>query len=703
MATLDWHVLVVDDDQALLEEVEGWLKSNDIRVSTAPDGAAALALLKQGLDPDVILSDIKMPTVDGFEFFDAVRENAAWNSTRFVFLVEHDDEAFLRHAEEMGIDSPLLKPFGKKELLYAVLDGVKLPKAERISARAGQAAARSENGDAGKLNMVPNNSSEPRRSMRYTTPPPTASAATEIKGYVGVLGRYKWVLLLCMVVAVSAAWFVTERMEPTYASTSTMRIVSAPSGIEQDIWSVDALATRLLNTYAQIVDSGPVLREMANRLDRTTAPEIEVEIVPNSELLRITAFDSDPEVAAAAVNHLADIMRERSLELYTGDTRSARDILEEQLQVAETEYRDALDAYETGVEEGLPEDRLDVMRTQVGLREQAYITLLQRYENIRIDEQLRANAITVVEPGYVPDAPVIPNRMLNLGLGLAGGLAAGLLLAFVLNSFDTTVRNVNEVEKMSGLPVLTKLPQVTGRLPWRRKAAPLQVAAYPISADAYRQLSVRLRIQNVLSEHGSILVTSPEKGSGKTTVVANLGLTLARAGYSTILVDGDLRSPGLHSIFKVSNKTGLAEVLKGQPLDSALQPTNFSNLRVLPAGISNHQDLSEIATPERISGVLADLLKDCEYLIVDAPSVLAVADAAVLAALSDAVVVVVSQRLTTREAFHLTLQYLEDIQANLIGVVVNRIPMSLLSKYYSHDRRAALTDGSRPVSSKVSS
>ena len=113
-------------------------------------------------------------------------------------------------------------------------------------------------------------------------------------------------------------------------------------------------------------------------------------------------MDHDPEVAAAAVNHLADIMRERSLELYTGDTRSARDILEEQLQLAETEYRDALDAYETAVEEGLPEDRLDVMRTQVELREQAYTTLLQRYENIRIDEQFRA-ARSLVEPGYVSD------------------------------------------------------------------------------------------------------------------------------------------------------------------------------------------------------------------------------------------------------------------------------------------------------------
>ena len=87
---------------------------------------------------------------------------------------------------------------------------------------------------------------------------------------------------------------------------------------------------------------------------------------------------------------------------------------------------------------------------------------------------------------------------------------------------------------------------------------------------------------------------------------------------------------------------------------------------------------------------MAELLKDCEYLVVDAPSVLAVADAAVLAALSDAVVVVVSQRHSTREAFYLTLQYLEDIQANLVGVVMNRLPMSLLSKYYSHERRAAL-------------
>ena len=705
MSSVEWHVLAVDDDRTLRDEIEDWLKSNDIRVTTASDGASALKLLNEGLDPDVILSDIKMPKKDGFEFFDAVRANEAWNWIRFVFLVEQDDQAFLKHADDMGIDSYLLKPFDKKQLLHTVLDGVKHPKGERVSARAGlvQVVEKVDTGEDGKLNQIPTPSSGAHRRSRYASPAPSSSVASEITSYAHVLGRYKWVLLIAIVAAVGISLLITSQMTPTYSSTATVRVVSSPAGVEQDIWSVSTMATRLINTYSAIVTSGPVLDELADQLNVDTAPDISVEIVPDSELLRITASGSDPELVAAAANHLGDILKERSLELYSGDSSiSAREILSDQVSQAETDYNDAVAAYEVGISDELPEERLAILERQMILREDQYNSLLQKYEDIRIDEQLRANAISVIEPGYVPDTPDSPVLLLNVLLGLAGGLAVGLLLAFILDNFDSTLRSSTEVETLSGLPALTKLPSSEGRWPRRRSISALQANTYSIAADAYRQLGVRVRIQSVLAERGSILVTSPEKGSGKTTVVANLGVSLARAGYATIIVDGDFRSAGVHSVFNLPNKTGLSEVLQGsQPLEAALQNTSFKKLRVLTAG-NSAMDLSDVATPEQISSVMADLLKDCEYLIVDSPSVLAVADTAVLAALADAVVLVAAQRHTTREALRLALQYLDDIQANIIGVVINRVPMSLLGKYYARERREAVAENSRAVS-KLSS
>ncbi|HML20740.1 MAG TPA: polysaccharide biosynthesis tyrosine autokinase [Aggregatilinea sp.] len=703
MSSVEWHVLAVDDNRVMRDEIEDWLKSNEIRVTTAPDGAAALKLLEEGLDPDVILSDIKMPKKDGFEFFDAVRANESWNWIRFVFLVEQDDQAFLKHADDMGIDSYLLKPFGKKELLHTVLDGVKNPRGERISARAGHVIEKVEIGEDGKLNHIPAPSSSARRPSRYANDATSNTVASEIIGYVHVLGRYKWVILIAIVAAVGISLLVTNQMTPTYSSTATIRVVSSPAGVEQDIWTVSTMATRLINTYAAIVTSGPVLDELAGQLNLDEAPDINVEIVPDSELMRITASSADPEVAAAAVNHLADILKERSLELYSGDSSvSAREILSDQVDQAEADYNTAVAAYEAGIADELPEERLAILERQMLLRQDQYNSVLQTYENLRIDEQLRSNGISVVEPGYVPDTADSPNKVLNLLLGLAGGLAAGLLLAFILDNFDSTLRGSSEAETLSGLPVLTKLPSSEGRWPRRRELSPLQANTYSIAADAYRQLGVRVRIQNVLAERGSILVTSPEKGSGKTTVTANLGVSLARAGYATIIVDGDFRSAGVHSIFNLPNKLGLSEVLQGsQPVEAALQNTSFKNLRVLTAG-NSAMDLSDVATPERISSVMADLLKDCEYLIVDSPSVLAVADTAVLAALADAVILVASQRHTSREGLRLALQYLDDIQANVIGMVVNRVPMSLLGKYYARERRAVVAENSRAVS-KLSS
>ena len=274
---------------------------------------------------------------------------------------------------------------------------------------------------------------------------------------------------------------------------------------------------------------------------------------------------------------------------------------------------------------------------------------------------------------------------LNAALGLVAGLAMGVILAFLFEGMDDTLRGIEDLQAMSTLPILSQIPERKRTLastfdPTSSRDGRL------LPVPAFQQLCARLLLSEATLESTSFLITSPEPGAGKSTVAANLAISLAEAGQRVVLIDMDFRRPRLHSIFKLPNGHGLSDYMCDKiQLEAALQDVPYPNLRIATAG-SSRNAISQWLAPVKIRELFERLEKECDYVVIDAPALLSVADPAVIATQADAVILVVARRKTGRQHLRFALQQLADLKAKVAGIVVNRIPNSQLYSYYSSKR-----------------
>ena len=514
----------------------------------------------------------------------------------------------------------------------------------------------------------------------------------ELKTYLQVLWRYKWMIACCVLIASLVALGVSFLLTPIYSATATMRVASAPGG--RSDYTYLASFTRLTNTYVEIAASDISLDEVAERLGLEKQPKVEVEIVPETELIEITTSDPDPARARDIANTLASIMVEQSLQLYGGDVPTASEILEGQLQQAKIDLDTAVSEYDSALRgtkasatpqasgTSIPNPDLEMLADLVSVRQQIYGDLLQKYEIARTSEQSSANAITVAEPAYLPQKPSSPKLLLNLALGLMAGLAMGVILAFIFEGMDHTLRGIEDVQAITTLPILSRIPEL-GRSLRSKTDLNFYRGGYVPLTPAFNQLSARLILFYSTPKSTTFLITSPEPGAGKSTVVANLALSLAEGGTSVVLVDMDFHRPQQHSILDLPNSNGLSDYMRGEiKLDAILQTTKLPNLRVIVAG-SNSSVQSGWMTPANIDSLFETLGKKFDYVLIDAPALLSVAEPLVLASRADAVILVAARRKTERQDFRFALRQLAELNANVVGIVLNRVSNTQLYSYYS--------------------
>jgi non-specific protein-tyrosine kinase len=501
----------------------------------------------------------------------------------------------------------------------------------------------------------------------------------ELRAYLAIIWRRKWVIVVMVAVMVTVAVIGTLMATPTYEASTTLRILAATSGSAEWASYASKYAERLMGTYAEIAVSGPVLEELVERLGLDGPPQIEVEIVYNTELMRITAEDPNPTLAALASNTLGEILIYRTEELYSGSGRSAQEILSTQLDRIEHELDQSRREYEDLVAQ-FPEDdeRITAASRSIGVKEETYIMLLEQYEEARLREAMLANTLSIVEPAVTPKAPSKPRKGLNIALGFVAGLAGGIGLSFLFENLDTTLYATEQIEEVTELPVI-------GRIPTARRQQ--QVALFN-SNSPQREAFRRLRTNILTLDHDeplrALLVTSAEPKEGKSTVAANLALAIAQSGRNVIVVDGDLRVPTLHRIFGLSNEIGLSSVLKREAtLDEALQSSKTPGVQVLTSGPLPPNPAELVDSPE-MSALIEQLAQQFDVVLLDTPALLAVTDALVLAPAADGVVLVVGCAQARREAVRAACRHLADVKARSIGVVVNRAEKG--SSYYYHRR-----------------
>lgn len=499
----------------------------------------------------------------------------------------------------------------------------------------------------------------------------------ELGAYLTILWRRKWVIVVTVAVTVTVVVIGTLMATPKYVASATLRVLTTASGsvdwVDYNIFYAD----RLMNTYAEIATSGPVLEELVQRLGLDKPPQIEVEVLANTELMQITIEDRNPILAREVANALAEILIAQSTELYTGGGKTAQEILSEQLTQIEDELNQARRDYESLVAQ-LPEDseRIAAASRSIELKQETYAMLLEQYERARVTEAIRTSTLSVVEPAVVPQAPSKPRKKLNIALGFMIGLAGGVGLAFLFENLDTTLYTTEQIEEVTELSTLGKIPTAK-----RQRQIVFFNGSSP-QGEAFLRLRTHIFTLDHDAPPQTLLVTSAEPREGKSTIVANLAFVIAQSSRKVIVVDGDLRRPTMHKIFDLSNEMGLSSILGQEAtLDEAVQDSKIPGVQVLTSGPLPSNPAELLGSPQ-MTALIEQLVQQFDVVLLDTPSLLAVSDAAVLAPIVDGVVLVVGRARARREAVRAAHQQLADVKARSVGVVVNRAEQDASYHYY---------------------
>jgi tyrosine-protein kinase len=286
---------------------------------------------------------------------------------------------------------------------------------------------------------------------------------------------------------------------------------------------------------------------------------------------------------------------------------------------------------------------------------------------------------TTIDPGEItldaqlPTSPTSPNLPMNVALALLFGVVIGVVAAYVRERVDDHLRGRNDLEEVLAVPVMTMIPSVPG---WRdRGSTQLVTMTTPRSpaAEAYRTLRTSMLVAAAERGIKTIMVVSSVAGEGKSTTAANLGVVLAQAGKRVVLISADLRRPRIHEFFGLGVERGLSEVLMGErrPWES-LKSGGTDNLWVMSSGHIPGQPTELLQSPA-MQELITDQREVVDFIVIDCPPILAVADALVLAPLVDGVIFVADAMSTPRGAVIQARAQLDQVGARMLGAVLNNV------------------------------
>lgn len=350
---------------------------------------------------------------------------------------------------------------------------------------------------------------------------------------------------------------------------------------------------------------------------------------------------------------------------------------------AAEQERTLVGALEGGKAEALSLNRkgieFSVLQRDAESNRQVYEALLQRTKETGISGELKASNIRVVDPAEVPGAPFLPRHQQDLTTAAFSGLVLALGLVFLFEYLDNRIKSPQELRAQLNVPFLGMVPAIEVKA----SGATLHDGVPPNFAEAIR--GVRTNVLFSSAEEGVrlIVVTSAGPGEGKSMFSSNLSVSLAQAGQRVLHVDADMRRPRVHAIFDIAQEPGLSNLLVGDCKPSeAIRKASVQNLCVLPAGMIPPNP-AELLGSKRCQEFFATLGQNFDWVILDSPPVLAVADASILANTATGVVFVVGADQTSRQSARAALEQLEAVQAHVIGAVLNRVDLEKNPYYYS--------------------
>ncbi len=505
-----------------------------------------------------------------------------------------------------------------------------------------------------------------------------------------VLWRWGWLLLLVSVLLASVAYVVCRMIAPTYEATTKLLINEAPSVAAVD-YNSTLLSERMAGTYADIFTTRPLLSQVIKDLNLPITVDdlvtkVTVMSVSGKQIINVSVQDKNQRVAENIANTLVTVFVRQTQQLQDSRYAASKESLTKQMD-AVNQHIEQTQAQISNLGAN-PDDRplRDTLSNELGQYRQSYSGLLQSFENVRLAEAQATLNIVQLEPAMALPQPVFPHTLLYTVLAFLAGLLGTATILLVLEITNDIVKDPEVLSKRLGLPILGLIGQFDAEV------TPLIVATKPRSpiSEAFRGLRTNIEYTAVDQQLSRLLITSASPGEGKSSMACNLGVVFAQNGSRVALVEMDLRRPTLHTKLDRPNQMGMSHLFVQQnlDLDGVLQDTGIEGLSLITVG-DHPPNPSELLGSKKMGEILTSLQAHVDIIIADAPPVLPVADAVILAKSMDGVLIVVRLGVTKLAAIKRAVDQLRFVNANTIGIIVNGIPArssrySYGYDYYSH-------------------
>ena len=422
--------------------------------------------------------------------------------------------------------------------------------------------------------------------------------------------------------------------------------------------AVDTLPAVLSNEYIQKLKSelGDLQRQQAQLTEKYGERHPEMVRIRNAVQVTQAKFDNEVNKIVESIHaeYQAALAQERSL-----------------VGALESQKTEALGLNRKGIE-------YSVLQREAESNRQVYEALLQRTKETGISSELKTSNIRVVDAAEVPTFAVLPRRGHDLMMAFLAGSILALGLVFLFEYLDNRIKSPQELRAHLNLSFLGMIPKIDDNGPTL-----LHDAVPPAFGEAIRAVRTNVLFSSAEDGVRTVVVTSAGPGEGKSLFSSNLSVSLAQAGQRVLHIDADMRRPRVHQIFDVTQEPGLSNLLVGDCKPSeAVRKTAVKNLCVLPAGMIPPNP-AELLGSKRCAEYLATLGEHFDWVILDSPPVLAVADASVLANGASGVIFVVGADQTSRYTAKAAVDQLHAVQAHVIGAVLNRADVDRNPYYYS--------------------
>lgn len=558
--------------------------------------------------------------------------------------------------------------------------------------------------------------------------------------FLRLLKSRRWTIMTFMAVTVFVVLVGTSLQPPVYRATAVVMIdIETPNVLTVSTSRDDSTVGQshyltyadYYRTQLEVITSRHVAQKvfrnlkLGERLRYAEAKDgvnmlqeqVSVEPIKQTRLVKIHVEDSDPKQSARIANEFAFVFVEENIA--RSATAEAMNLMKNEylkLQSKEAELskrykakfpemvrvRQQMDKL-ARVVEGELEKQLDANRLQDVTEAGDSKSLVDRLRESSTMGGLRPSNVRVQDLAVVPMKRSKPNTLLNLLLSLFLGVLGGVGAAVIEEAFDSTLKVPKDIEEDGRFVLFGYIPRIIGNgtlteeisllQDSRKRSQYVNLESDSEVAEAYRIIRTNLIYAAPQSDLNAMVVTSPGSGEGKTTIVSNLGIALAQIGLRVLLIDADLRKPCLHEMFECPKSPGLSEFLIDKAsFKQVVHATEIPGLSVVTSG-TRPPNPAELIGLERMREFLKQAKENFDRVILDAPPILPVTDAAVLAAMTKTVVAVAHSGKTPRQALQRMTSICTGMGAKVLGVILNNVAQYGIPAYgYGNHHRYQYPD-----------